>query len=150
MRRFAVLQCPLEVRDQSIEVHIGVHFADLVAVVVERVQFEDFHDQRFDVFDFQLERDVVIGREGGRVGDEEVDVDPLLQPGVLLGSQQRRPAGRVTLSGQDLCLGEDPLEVGVGEVGLERLVAVFSLEEVSEVDSQQRFVIADRPPYRTT
>ena len=143
LRRLAVGECPFEVWDQSVEVDVGVQFTNLVAVVVQRIEFEDLDDQRVDVLDFEFERNVVVGVERGGIGGDEVDIDSFLQQPVLPGSEQRGELCGVALSGQDLRFGEDLFEVVVREVGSERLVAVFFAEEVFQVLANQGFVVAN-------
>jgi len=56
----------------------GVDFALVLAVIVLRVDLEDFHDQRRDVLDVHVERHRGVGCELRLVGECEIDVDPFL------------------------------------------------------------------------
>ena len=69
----------LAVRDQSVEIHVGVHLAQLLRIEVPRVNLEHLHNQRANILDVQIERNRLIRREGRAVGRIEFNLDSLLE-----------------------------------------------------------------------
>ena len=147
-RRFGVREGRFLIGHQPVQVDVGVHFAQVGAVVVPRVDLEHLDDQRADVLDVQVQADRRFGGEQPLVVERKVEVHAFLQGLVLGGRQQRVPLLAFAQSVHDLRFRELAFQVGVEDERLVGFVVRRVDKEVLQVAADQRFVVAHRRQQR--
>ena len=151
----------LTIRDEAVEIEVGVELAVLREEKIERIHLVDPHDDFRRVFHDDIELHVVsrgvaiLRLEELRIRRGKLDVHALLQALKFGRRDQRRPLLRIAMPACDERLGEHGLQPGAAHVVREGHhhshadVAESdrrgALENIDEKIAHERLIVADGP-----
>ncbi len=129
--------------DQTIQIHCCIHFPEIGLIIIEGVEFKDFDDQIFYVFDIKFKSDRLICGEKFLVGMRKINIHPFFEPLIGVRISHGVPLLHVADAVDDLCFHKNRFEPGIPDEFLVSLVISGIDEKVGEVVSHQFFIRAN-------
>ncbi len=147
-RRLLVRIGLLFVGHEAVEIDIRPDLLEILAIEVLGVDLKDLDNQRVDVLHVDIQSDWVVGTQFGLVRIGEIEVDPVLELLVHFRRKHRVEFFGVPQAVDDLRLGKDLLEILIVDVRRVGRIVVSVDEEVLQIASHERLVVADNRQHR--
>ena len=126
-RGLIVRKCLFVIWHQPVQVDVRIDFTFVSAIVVLRVDFKYFDDQRFDILQVKLELNIVRWFEVFRTRGNKFQIDPFQQVLVFLRRKHGCPFFRIADSIENLNHRKLTFEVSIANVG-RKVLEIFRIQ----------------------